>query len=151
MNRWLQLFINNVELVLITQQSPDHRRDLANDDERNRHQRAEDAQGEVRVAQTNERERTHGTNDIQVDIDSSHVTYQKIQRPVQWNGTHRRENHIERSDRQGHPRVESDAQADARSKRQTLIVRDEQDALQPTLALFDEVAQCERTLLPHFA
>ena len=76
------MLVNDVKLALVAEETPENGDDLANDNEWNGGQRAEDAQDELNVAQTSQGKRTYGADDVQIDIHRAHIVDQKIQCPM---------------------------------------------------------------------
>lgn len=95
--------------------------------------------------------RFDGTDKVQIQVDGTDETTQKVEELTDRNGIERGEVDVGGGERQREPAVERESETKSRSKRQFLIVHDQKDALKPTFALLQKVPEREGRLLPHLA
>lgn len=145
------LLLHHVELVLVCQHAPNHRGVLDDEIERNRAERADDAHDGLEEAEAVQRERLHDAEHVHVHADAAEEGANEVHdvrtRQREQNG----EDEVRRWQRHRAPAVHADRQEYLVAEWNDLWVHHQQDALQPTFALLQEVQQRERRLLVHLA
>lgn len=145
------ILVHNVELVLLPEHPPDHRHVLYDHIERHHTHRPDQTKHEPEHPEPVYRERLDHPEHVHVNINRGNERTQEVHHGRTRYRTQPCEHHVGNGKRHRYPGVARAAEEELLANRDGLGVDDEQDALEPTLALLEEVAESEGGLLPHLA
>ena len=102
-------------------------------------------------AEAGDAERLDGADEVEVEVDGGDEAADEVEGLADGNGVEGGEVDVGGGEGQREPAVEGEREAEAGADGQLAVVDDEEDALDPALALLQEVADVEGRLLPHLA
>lgn len=145
------ILLYHVELVLLAHQSPNDGHILDDHIHGYRAHGSQHAGQEPEESKAVQREGLDHAEHIHVDIDGRNEGAHEVHEIGTWYRIQSRKYDVRRGQGHGDPRVDADTQQQLVLERYHLGVDHQQDALEPALALLQEVEQRERRLLVHLA
>lgn len=140
----MDIFLYDVEFVLLPDETPDNGNVFDDNIDRDRAQCSQDAREELNHSETVQGERFYHPENVHVDVETCDESAQKVHHVRTGNRVQSGENHVRSG--QGHrdPGVHTDGEQKFVVPRDRVRVHHQQDSLQPAFPLLQEVQQGER-------